>query len=276
VEIRYFADPKRCATMNTQELRKEFLIESLFAPNEIQMVYCDVDRAIVGSAVPVKGPLELATASELRASYFAERRELGVLNIGGPGTVAVDGKSYPMQNTDCLYIGRGSRSIAFASQTPQTPAQYYLISYPAHAAYPTTHASKAQAAVVNLGSDATCNKRALHKYIHPDGIKSCQLVMGFTQLHSGSAWNTMPPHTHARRTEVYMYFNLAPEGRVFHFMGEPQETRHLLVADKQVAISPSWSIHCGAGTLPYAFCWAMGGENQTFDDMDGVPVGQLR
>jgi 4-deoxy-L-threo-5-hexosulose-uronate ketol-isomerase len=276
VELRYFADPKRCAAMNTQELRSEFLIESLFAPDEIKMVYCDVDRAIVGSAVPVKGPLELAAASELRANYFAERREIGVLNIGGKGTVAVDGKSYPMGNTDCLYIGRGSKQIAFASSDPAAPAQYYLISYPAHAAYPTTLATKSDAAVVQLGTEPQCNRRSLYKYIHLDGIKSCQLVMGFTQLHSGSAWNTMPPHTHARRTEVYLYFNLAPEGRVFHFMGQPQETRHLLVADKQAAISPSWSIHSGVGTLPYAFCWAMGGENQAFDDMDPVKPLELR
>jgi 4-deoxy-L-threo-5-hexosulose-uronate ketol-isomerase len=276
VELRYFADPVRVAAMNTEQLRKEFLIESLFTPNEIKLIYCDVDRAVVGSAVPGKSPLELSAASELRASYFAERREIGVLNIGAGGKVTVDDKVYPMQNTDCLYIGRGSRKITFASDDGATPAQFYIISYPAHTAYPTTLASKAQAAAVQLGTEPDCNRRTLYKYIHLEGIKSCQLVMGFTQLQSGSAWNTMPPHTHARRTEVYMYFNLAPTARVFHFMGQPQETRHLLVADKQVAISPSWSIHCGAGTSHYAFCWAMGGENQTFDDMDAAPIPTLR
>lgn len=276
MEVRYNTDPEHAKRMTTEELRKMFLVDSLFRPDVINMVYSDADRAIVGSAVPVKGTLELAAASELRASYFCERRELGVLNVGSAGKVTVDGKAYAMQNLDCLYIGRGSRQIAFSSDSASSPAQFYLVSYPAHTACPTTLATKANATAVNLGTEAECNKRTINKYIHPEGIKSCQLVMGFTQLATGSIWNTMPPHTHARRTEVYLYFNIAPNARVFHFMGEPQETRHIIVADKQVTISPSWSIHSGAGTQAYAFCWAMGGENQAFNDMDHLTLEQMK
>jgi len=262
--------------MNTAELRGNFLVDSLFVPDTASLVYCDADRAILGSAVPRVAPVELSAAAELRAEYFTERRELGVLNIGSAGQVEVDGAVYPMSNLDCLYVGRGSRRIVFSSNDPNAPAQYYLLSYPAHAQYPTTLASKAQAAAVHLGTEAQCNRRTIYKYIHPGGIRSCQLVMGFTQLLPGSAWNTMPAHTHTRRSEVYLYFNLASDMRVFHMMGRPDETRHLVVADKQAVISPSWSIHSGAGTSHYAFCWGMGGENQAFDDMDGVAIGDLK
>ena len=276
MQIRYVADPTRYARMTTAEIRHDFLIDQLFTPNAITMVYVDIDRTIVGSAVPGPEPLNLTTADELRAAYFAERREIGVLNIGGPGRVVVDGVAYAMENLDGLYIGRGSRQISFASASPASPAQFYLLSYPAHTAYPTTKAGKAQAAAVQLGTEAEANRRTIYKYIHPDGIKSCQLVMGFTQLQTGSVWNTMPPHTHARRSEIYMYFNLPAESRVFHLMGSPTETRHLVVADKQVAISPSWSIHAGCGTTAYSFCWGMGGENQAFDDMDRLATGELK
>ena len=276
MQIRHVADPTRYSRMTTQELRQDFLIDNLFAPNTIAMVYVDIDRTIVGSAVPGKEPLELTSADELRAAYFAERREIGVLNVGGAGRIVVDGAAFSMENLDGLYIGRGSRQISFASNHAACPAQFYILSYPAHTTYPTTRAGKAQAAAVNLGTEAEANRRTIYKYIHPDGIKSCQLVMGFTQLQAGSVWNTMPPHTHARRSEIYMYFNVPAESRVLHLMGSAAETRHLVVADKQVAISPSWSIHAGCGTSAYTFCWGMGGENQAFDDMDRLAIAQLK
>jgi 4-deoxy-L-threo-5-hexosulose-uronate ketol-isomerase len=269
-------DPQRVERMNTRELRETFLLENLFLPGQIVLTYLDVDRGVIGSAVPTSGPLVLETDDALRAAYFTERRELGILNVGGRGTVTAAGKPYEMDNLDCLYIGRGCRDISFASADGKSPAQYYLVSYPAHATHPTTQAKKSQAAVLQLGSQATCNQRSLYKYIHPAGIQSCQLVMGFTVLASGSAWNSVPPHTHMRRSEVYMYFDMPPEARVFHFMGLPQETRHFVIADRQAVVSPTWSIHCGAGTAGYSFCWAMGGENQVFDDMDPAPVASLR
>ncbi|HUB26142.1 MAG TPA: 5-dehydro-4-deoxy-D-glucuronate isomerase [Tepidisphaeraceae bacterium] len=270
------ADPLRYAEMMTEELRQNFLIEGLFAPGRVVLNYIDLDRTVVGSAVPVASPIPLGTDDSLRAEYFTERRELGVLNVGGRGSIIAAGKSYEMDHLDCLYIGRGTRDVSFASTEPGKPAHYYLISYPAHASHPTMQAKKAQAAAVNLGTPATCNQRTIFKYIHAEGIKSCQLVMGFTQLAVGSAWNTMPPHTHMRRSEVYLYFNMAADARVFHFMGPPLETRHLVVADRQAVVSPSWSIHSGVGTGQYSFCWAMGGENQTFDDMDGLPIAILK
>lgn len=276
MEVRYSPDPARFARMTTQEMRESFLMEGLFAPDRIEMVYCDVDRAIVGSAVPVSKPLTLAAADELRADYFCQRRELGVLNIGGPGKVTVDGQTYPMVNLDCLYIGRGARTIEFAGDGADKPARFYLLSYPAHAAYPTTHIPISRAAPVTLGSPEAANRRTIYKCIHPNGVKSCQLVMGFTVLEPGSVWNTMPPHTHERRMEVYLYFNMPDDARVFHLMGRPDETRHLVVANGQVVLSPSWSIHAGVGTAAYTFCWGMGGENQDFDDMDHLRIGDLR
>lgn len=261
--------------LNTEELRGAFLVESLFTANKLELVYSDADRAIIGSAVPVDSEIALAADAELRAAYFCERRELGILNIGGDGAVNVDGAHYAMANLDCLYVGRGSREISFSSRSAGTQAAFYLISYPAHAAYPTTHAGKKDATPVELGSAEDANRRTIFKYIHMGGIKSCQLVMGFTKLHEGAVWNTMPPHTHRRRSEVYMYFDLGPK-RVMHFMGKPQETRHLVVADRQAIVSPSWSVHCGCGTGAYTFCWAMGGENQAFEDMDAAPVEGLR
>jgi 4-deoxy-L-threo-5-hexosulose-uronate ketol-isomerase len=276
MKIYLMPDPARCKQMTTEELRAGFLIPSLFTAGKIDLVYCDADRAVIGSAVPGKEALVLGTDDELRAEFFTQRRELGILNIGASGTVTADGTAYKMENLDGLYVGRGCRDIRLASDDASKPAQFYLLSYPAHATYPTVHAKKSQAAAVNLGSEANCNKRTIFKYIHPDGIKSCQLVMGFTQLAVGSAWNTMPPHTHLRRSEVYLYFNLAADQRVFHLMGQPQESRHLVVADKQAVISPSWSIHSGVGTASYTFCWGMGGENQTFDDMDAAPIPTLK
>ncbi len=276
MDVRYTPAPEAFCRMTTQEVRDKFLIETLFSPDAITMVYCDVDRAIAGSAVPVSRPLTLAGAAQLRADYFCQRRELGVLNIGQAGTITVDGKAFKLAPLDGLYIGRDSKEIVFAGDDPKAPARFYLLSYPAHKSYPTTHISKDQAAPTHLGSDAECNKRTIYKYIHPDGVKSCQLVMGFTRLAEGSVWNTMPPHTHDRRMEMYLYFNVAEDARVFHLMGKPEETRHIVVADGQAVISPSWSLHSGVGTKSYAFCWGMGGENQAFDDMDHLKISELK
>jgi len=276
MEIRYTADNVRYRQMDAQQLRQSFLVESLFRRDQITLVYTDLDRGIVGSAMPVKEVLTLSSARELAADYFAQRREIGVINVGGKGKITVDGKTFDMENRDGLYIGRGSRKITFGSENPADPAAFYLLSYPAHTEYPTTHAKKADAAAVHLGSDEEANKRTIYKYIHPDGIKSCQLVMGFTELAEGNVWNTMASHTHERRTEIYLYFDIAENDVVFHFMGIPEETRHLVIRNRQAAISPSWSIHAGVGTRNYSFIWGMGGENQAFDDMDWVEMDRLR
>jgi 4-deoxy-L-threo-5-hexosulose-uronate ketol-isomerase len=276
MQTRVMPDPRAYAQMSTAELRACFLLEGLFAPGEVRVTYCDVDRTVVGAAVPAgAGPLPLHNPPELRADFFLARRELGILNIGGRGSVSTDGQTHELDRLDCLYVGRGVRDVRFASADPANPARFYLLSYPAHKEYPTALAQRARADGTHLGSEATANKRTIYKYIHPGGIRSCQLVMGFTQLEVGSIWNTMPPHTHMRRSEVYLYFDLAPDARVLHLMGPPDETRHLLVANEQAVVSPPWSIHAGAGTGRYSFCWGMGGENQEFADMDGVAVGDL-
>lgn len=268
--------PREYPALGTDSLRDAFLVEGLFVPDQLNLVYSDADRAVVGSAVPGASPLTLRAEAELRAEYFCERRELGILNIGGGGIVEVDGHSFDLAKYDCLYVGRGSRNISLRSARTEQPAVFYLLSYPAHAAYPVTLARREDAAAAELGSIAEANRRTIYRYIHPAGIKSCQLVMGFTQLHEGSVWNTMPPHTHARRSEIYLYFDLGIERRAMHFMGTADQTRHLVVADRQVVISPSWSIHCACGTGSYSFCWGMGGENQAFEDMDPAPIAQLR
>ena len=276
MQIRYSPNPTDYQKLSTTDLRAAFLVEFLFAPGKLDLVYSDADRAIIGSAVPTSTALKLSADAELRAAYFCERRELGILSIGGDGAVEVDGKRYEMGKLDCLYVGRGSQNISFSSKDAAQPAAFYLLSYPAHATFPTTHARVKDATPVELGSVADANRRTIYKYIHTGGIKSCQLVMGFTKLQEGAVWNTMPPHTHTRRSEVYLYFDTAPNRPVIHFMGAPQQTRHLFVADRQAVIAPSWSIHCGCGTGAYTFCWAMGGENQTFEDMDPAPIDTLR
>ena len=276
MNLRQMADAVRYPRMTTAELRETFLLEDLFQPGEIGFTYVDLDRTVIGSAVPTVGPLTLPTAPVLRAEHFLERRELGILNVGGKGTVTVDGKSFATDKLDCVYVGRGSRAVTFTSEAEAEPAAFYLLSYPAHTHYPTAMVKFADLQPVKLGAVDTCNKRAIYKAIYADGLKSCQLVMGFTLLESGSNWNTMPPHTHFRRSEVYLYFDLDPAHRVVHLMGPPQETRHLLVADRQIVVSPGWSIHAGVGTSRYAFCWGMGGENQAYDDMDGAPIAELR
>jgi 4-deoxy-L-threo-5-hexosulose-uronate ketol-isomerase len=275
MKTRYSRDPQSFARMNTAEIRDEFLVDDLFVPNGIKLVYSNVDRMIVGSAVPTTQPLSLEAGAELRAEYFAERREIGVFNIGESGSVVVDGQEYGMATQEMLYIGRGSKAVSFSSADVSHPALFYIISLPAHKEYPTAHIAKAQANRVDLGSQEAANARTIYQYIYEGGVPSCQLVMGFTELVPGNVWNTMAAHTHERRSEVYLYFNLAGDNVVFHFMGDPQETRHIVVRDRQAVISPSWSIHAGAGTSHYNFVWAMGGENQAFDDMDPAPLDKV-
>ena len=269
------ADPVRYPRMTTAELRETFLLDGLCEPASLHLAYVDLDRAVVGFAAPADKPIALPTYPGLRAEYFTERRELGVLNTGGDGVVHVDGASYALENLDVLYIGRGNREILFESKSTANPAVFYLLSYPAHAEYPTMLVKKADASPTQMGSAETCNLRTICKYIHLQGARSCQLVMGVTHLHPGSAWNTMPPHTHMRRSEIYMYFNVTDDARVFHLMGPPRETRHLVVANRDIVVSPGWSIHAGMGTRAYSFCWGMGGENQDYADMDPAPLTTL-
>lgn len=276
MKLLQMSDPVRFPRMTTAELRETFLLENLFTAGAIDLVYVDLDRTVIGSAVPMATPLHLETQPELRADFFCERRELGVLNVGGAGFITVDGERYSMEKLSCLYVGRGSKNVSFESEKSDVPAAFYLLSYPAHADYPTKSVAFKDLQGLQLGTVETCNKRTIYKAIYRDGIRSCQLVMGFTLLDAGSNLNTMPPHTHMRRSEVYMYFDVDPAHRVLHLMGPPQETRHLVVANREVAVSPGWSIHAGAGTSAYGFCWGMGGENQAYDDMDGVSLADLK
>lgn len=262
--------------MTTDELLKNFVVDGLFQAGKLELVYTNVDRAVVGGIVPTQEPLELKGGKELASNFFCERREAGIINLGGAGSVVVDGTAYEMGTRECLYIRRGSRGVLFSSLSPEKPAQFYLVSYPAHADYPTTKAGLKDANRIELGSVAESNRRTINQYIRPGFIKSCQLVMGFTELHEGSVWNSFPPHTHDRRTEVYCYFDLPANGMVLHLLGEPDETRHVALREKQVVVSPPWSVHCGAGTGGYAFVWAMGGENQEFDDMDKCDLSKFR
>jgi len=275
MEVRYLADPVRFQRMTTAELRQNMLIENLFRPGELTLVYSDSERAIVGSAVPTTSPLSLRGSKELATEYFTERREIGVINIGAPGIVTVGEESFHLANKEALYIGKGQRNIEFRSEAAQNPAEFYLLSYPAHQAYPTRKVTQAQATRLDLGSGAECNKRTIFQYLRPGVLETCQLVMGLTELAEGSVWNTMPPHTHARRTEVYFYFDMPENGLVFHFCGAPEATRHIVMRNKQAVLSPSWSIHAGAGTTRYTFIWGMGGENQEFGDMDNVEPVRL-
>jgi 4-deoxy-L-threo-5-hexosulose-uronate ketol-isomerase len=276
MNIIYDTDPLGYETMTTSALRRSFLLEDLFSPGKIVLRYWSNERSVVGSVVPTDAPLALLCPKELAAEYFAERREIGVINIGGSGSVQVDGSDFVLAHLDCLYIGRGSRHVVFSSTSATQPAQFYLVSYPAHTAHPTMLHTPDDAEQQKLGSQAEANQRVINRYIHLNGIKSCQLVMGFTVLAPGSAWNTMPPHTHLRRNELYLYFDLPPNSAVLHLMGRPEATRSVVVHDREVVLSPAWSIHCGAGTSSYTFIWAMGGENQVFADMDAVALAELR
>ncbi|HEY1256381.1 MAG TPA: 5-dehydro-4-deoxy-D-glucuronate isomerase [Terracidiphilus sp.] len=276
MKIMFMADPVRYPRMSTAEIRDSFLLNELCQPGDLRLAYVDLDRAVVGMASPEQEPIVLGSSPELRSEYFTERRELGVLNIGGNGTVQVGGANYSLENLDVLYIGRGNPAIRFESKSQDNPAVFYLLSYPAHAAYPVALVRKEDANPTEMGNAETCNRRTICKYIHAGGAKSCQLVMGVTHLHSGSAWNTMPAHTHLRRSEIYLYFNVAEDARVFHLMGPPQETKHIVMANREAVVSPGWSIHAGVGTRAYSFCWGMGGENQDYADMDPAPLEGLR
>jgi 4-deoxy-L-threo-5-hexosulose-uronate ketol-isomerase len=267
--------PAETKKMDTQALRDHFLVEELMQDGKISMTYTHYDRVVIGGAVPVGEPLSLETDDALKSDYFLERRELGIILISGSGAVEVDGESYPLQVKECLYVGRGAKDVSFLSSGTE-PARFFFTSAPAHTSYPTRKMTQAEAEPAHLGSMEKANERTIFKYIHPDGIQSCQLVMGFTELKKGNIWNTMPPHTHDRRMEAYFYFDIPAEDRVWHFMGEPTETRHLVIANNQAIISPPWSIHSGAGTTNYAFIWAMAGENQSFGDMDAVPLTTVR
>jgi 4-deoxy-L-threo-5-hexosulose-uronate ketol-isomerase len=276
MEIRFQNSPKETSQMDTQELRSNFLIENLMQPDKLKLVYSHYDRMIVGGVVPVAKKISLPNEAELRANYFLERRELGIINVGGKGTITADGKEYEIEKLECVYLGKGTKAVSFSSVSKKEPAHFYLLSVLAHHTYPNKKMTKKQAVPVNLGEAATSNKRTIYKYIHNDGIKSCQLVMGLTVLEDGNVWNSVPPHTHTRRMEAYFYFDVQPAHRVMHFMGEPQQTRHLLLANEEAAISPPWSMHFGCGTASYGFIWGMAGENKEFTDMDPAPIATLK
>ncbi|HEX8359067.1 MAG TPA: 5-dehydro-4-deoxy-D-glucuronate isomerase [Longimicrobium sp.] len=274
--MHYLPSPEQTRRMTTEELRNSFLVPDLFQPGAATLRFVELDRVVLGGIVPVDGALRLDAPPEMAAEFFLERREAGILNVGGAGRVTADGTEYAMAARDGLYLGRGTREVTFASDDPSAPAKFYLVSYPAHASYPAAHVPESEANLTELGTVEQANRRRLRKYFHPDGVPTAQLVMGVTELQAGSVWNTMPAHTHARRTEVYLYFDVPADAVVFHMMGEPTETRHLVMRDAEVALSPGWSIHSGCGTRSYTFCWAMGGENQVFADMQGVAMEDLR
>ena len=280
MDIRYSAHPNDVKRYTTEELRREFLIENLYRPDEVTAVYSHVDRMVTLGCMPVKETVSIDKGIDVWANfgtrYFLERREVGMFNIGGDGSVTVDGTVYQLGYKDCLYITMGAKEVLFASKDSARPAKFYMVSAPAHCSYETRLLKLADAAKKPLGDAATSNKRVINQFIHPDVLKTCQLSMGMTVLESGSVWNTMPAHTHERRMEVYMYFEVPEDQAVFHMMGQGQETRHIVMQNEQAVISPSWSIHAGAGTASYTFIWAMGGENQAFDDMDVIPTTQLK
>lgn len=276
MELRTASSPRDVKTYDTARLREEFLIQNLFVADEVKMVYSHIDRIITGAATPVTKALTLAAGDELRAEYFLQRREMGIINIGGEGKVTVDGTSYTLRPRDGIYIGRGSRDIRLESTNGDNPAKFYFNSTPAHKEYPTVYIRPEDCVRVELGSLESSNHRTICKYILPGQVESCQLVMGMTSLKPGSVWNTMPCHTHDRRMEVYLYFDLPKDAFVMHFMGEGNETRHIIMRNEEAVISPSWSIHSGAGSQAYTFIWGMCGENQDFDDMDGIATKDLR
>jgi 4-deoxy-L-threo-5-hexosulose-uronate ketol-isomerase len=276
MEIRFQNSREETKQMTTEDLRKNFLVENLIHNDLVQLLYSHYDRMIIGGAKPINKTLELPNHPELKANYFLERRELGIINVGGKGIVITDNKEYTANKLDCLYLGKGTKSVKFKTISKKDPAIFYLLSAPAHHSYPNKLMTKEKATTVQLGDTATSNKRTIYKYIHLDGIKSCQLVMGLTMLEPGCVWNSVPPHTHTRRMEVYFYFDVPDAHRVFHFMGEPQQTRHFVMANNEAVISPPWSVHYGCGTANYGFIWGMAGENQAFTDMDVVSVNELK
>lgn len=276
MEIRYSNHPSDSKKYDTNQLREHYLVESVFEEGKIRLIYSHNDRIIFGGITPIDESLKLGVCKELGTDYFLERRELGIINVGGEGKIVVDGTEYNMKNRDGLYVGQGTKSVEFISLDSNNPAKFYINSSPAHKSYPTVKIDIEKANPVRLGDQETVNKRTIYQYVHPAVCDSCQLVMGLTILEPGNVWNTMPCHTHERRMEVYLYLDLPEDDCVMHFMGEGTETRHIVVRNEQAVISPSWSIHSGAGTRNYAFIWGMCGENKTFNDMDTIAIKDLK
>jgi len=275
MEIRHAVHPEQAKRLDTGQLRGSFLIQELFASGKVRLVYSFYDRLIVGGIQPAS-PLKLDVEQRIIGSkYLLERREMGIINVGANGAVTVDGKEYSLGSRDALYIGMGAKSLSFSTANEEEPAKYYLLCAPAHKNYPTTRISIRESEPIHLGSAEQSNKRTIYKYIHPEGVSSCQLVMGLTILEPRNVWNTMPTHTHQRRIEAYFYFDFPEDDIVVHFMGPPSETRHLILRSEEAVLCPSWSIHSGVGTRSYSFIWGMVGENQTFSDMDDVPMDTL-
>ena len=275
-EVRYAASPKEVQGFNTEELRNEFLVQNLLEADQLKLVYSHYDRFIVGGAVPTDKSIELEAIDPLKAQYFLERRELGIINVGGSGSVSVDGAVYQLNHKEALYVGQGNKKVIFSSDSAATPAQFYLNSTPAHKAFPTKKIGINDVEVVELGAPETANARTLRKYIVNSVVDVCQLQMGMTTLKPGSVWNTMPAHVHDRRMEVYFYNEVPENQAVCHFMGQPQETRHIWMANKEAVISPPWSIHSGSGTSNYTFIWGMAGENLDYGDMDVCKINELK
>lgn len=278
MDVRQSIHSEHARQLDTAALRREFLIEKVFVADSYTLTYSHIDRIIIGGVMPVTTSVTFGNemGKQLGVSYFLERRELGLINIGGPGIVEVDGKVWEIGTEEALYVGKGAQALSFRSSDAQRPAKFYFNSAPAHSRFPDKKIGKEEAVRTTLGDPATSNRRTINKYLVPDVLPTCQLTMGLTRLEEGNLWNTMPCHTHERRMEVYFYFDMNPESAVFHMMGQPQETRHLLVHNEQAVISPSWSIHAGVGTERYTFIWGMVGENQVFDDMDHVNIRDLR
>lgn len=276
MKILHAVHPGDFKNYQTEKIRESFLMDDLVQADQINCVYTHYDRMIIGIVHPVTQSLELENYPNLKAGYFLERREIGIINVGGDGEVVADGQTYQLKKLDCLYIGKGVKGITFSSKNAENPAVFYLLSAPAHQSYPTALMRIEDAVKVMAGDAKTANHRTINKYIHADGIQSCQLVMGLTILHPGSVWNTMPPHVHDRRMEAYFYFDLPQGQRVFHYMGEEQETRHIMVANHGAVVSPPWSIHSGVGTASYSFIWGMAGENLDYTDMDAISISGIR
>lgn len=275
MQVRYGASPQDIERMDTGRLRAEFLIEGLFRKGELQFVYTHIDRMIIGGCCPATTPLIFGEGTAVGTVNLLDARELGIANLGAAGTVTVDGKQFRLENRDVLYVGRGAKSISLESDTAASPARFYMNSVPAGADIPTRLIRRSESKPLELGDVSRANVRTLRMYIHPEVAPSCLLLMGITDLAPGSVWNTMPPHLHERRMEAYCYFDLAASDRVFHLMGRPDNTKHLIVADGDIVLSPAWSIHMGAGTGPYAFVWGMTGENQAYGDVDPVQIADL-
>lgn len=275
--VRYGASPAQIDSMNTAALRGEFMIEQIFGRGEARMAYTHIDRMVIGGIVPTDSAIEIGDGKEVGTPYFHQARESGIANLGkGTGRITVDGTEYVLESRDVLYVGRGAKTVSCTSDDAGNPAMFYLNSVPAGADIPTKLITKAQSKMVTFGEEARANKRDLRMYIHPEVTPSCLLLMGITDPCDGSVWNTCPPHLHERRMEAYVYFDMAEEDRVFHIMGRPDNTRHLVVASGDVVLSPAWSIHMGAGTGKYAFVWGMTGENQVYQDVSPVPVSELK